>query len=60
MPRLWSINVMSGGGIVPMMSSLARSSLYLSERFLCGLVNLLGVELAGVAGLDDCGCILKH
>ena len=25
-----------------------------------GLVNLLGVELAGVAGLDDCGCILKH
>ena len=23
-------------------------------------VDLLGVELAGVAGLDDCGCILKH
>ena len=25
-----------------------------------GLVDLLGVELAGVAGLDDFGGILKH
>ena len=25
-----------------------------------GLVYLLGVELAGVAGLDDCSCILEH
>ena len=25
-----------------------------------GLVNLLGVELAGVGGLDDCSCTLKH
>ena len=31
-----------------------------SLESLCGLVNLLGVELAGVAGLDDGGCILKH
>ena len=31
-----------------------------SLESLRGLVDLLGMELAGVASLDDCSCILKH